>query len=310
MRSSNLSPGKMDYGTARNQSGSRSDEPLHTDGFPAFRLLLEKCQDYADLSGCRFERGALADFVELKANLPSGLKSGQAERLVAAKLKAATTIEEFARRLRDGEEQLVHCVDNAYHLVMSESVRNGIVATCREVGLWPPQPPPPDVGTDDCTYEDTTAPLPKIAQRAHNDEARRQREEGFKVALKRAATASFLVDFAAEVGVPLPTLSSSHEEMLQEFMVRVEEWGQQHQQQQQQQQQHAPVLGSLVARAREALLAGLGLGLAASAAKKIVRERWSKNWETPSGALLNAAMLGLALAATVATVRRGARSLR
>lgn len=210
--------------------------------------------------------------------------------------KAASTVEEFTKRVQAGEKDLHNCVERAYHFVMAESVRAGIIATCREVGLWPPNPTPASVPADDCCFQDTTSPLPIIAQRAFNDETQRTREELLKPLVRRATTASFLVDFITEAGLPAPTLSEQHHEMLQEFMSRVEEYVR-------------PSNSSQGAESlREALLMGLAQGgLAAESARREVKLRWSKNWETPSGTLLNVAAAGLAIAAGVVALKRATK---
>ncbi|CAE8636302.1 unnamed protein product, partial [Polarella glacialis] len=260
--------------------------------FPPFRELLDACQDYAELSGCRFQNRA---FTEAPASV-----TAQSLALQAAVQKAAHTVEEFTRRLLAKEEALNECVERAHRFVMAESVRAGIVATCREVGLWPPVPPPEGVLEDDYAFQDTTATLPVLAQRAYNDEARRNRDELLHPLIRRATTASFIVDFATESGLPPPTLSEQHHEMLEEFMSRVEEWV----------SRGAPANekhlgGEGVSAAREALLRGLG---GAEVARRQVTRRWNKNWETQGGAMLNVAAVGLAVLAGLATMKRASRA--
>jgi len=95
--------------------------------------------------------------------------------------------------------------------------------------LWPPDPPPLGVPSSDCSYEDLSAPLNVIAQRAYNDEARRQRGEvsGATSSLAhRALTASYLVDFAHEVGATLPPVPETFSVMLEELELRAGEWEQ------------------------------------------------------------------------------------
>merc|ERR1719375_1993474 len=97
-------------------------------------------------------------------------------RRLAARLQAAPAISCFADRLRSGERELVEEISRAYDVVMNESVRNAMVAAFRELGLWPPSPTPAGVGASDCDFEDLSAPIPVIAQRIYNDEARRRDE--------------------------------------------------------------------------------------------------------------------------------------
>lgn len=261
---------------------------LDEDAFPAFRELLIACQDYAVLSGCRFQGYAFD-------GSDSAGKTNHVEEWKAAVLKAMPKVKEFRKRVQAHETQLMECIDLAYRLISAEGVRSGIVATCQEMSLWPP------IGVslpdDDCAFQDTTAPLPMIAQRAYNDEMRREKERSLQVLYRKATTASFLVDFAAEAGVALPSLTESHREMLDEFMKRVEEWSSEG--------------GSSrfdlcpLARAAKALNQGLAKGgLAAELAKERVKQRWSQNWDTNAGTALNVAATALAVTATVVAMRR------
>lgn len=197
----------------------------------------------------------------------------------------------------------MEAVERASRLVMAESVRNGIAATCKELQIWPPPFAPPGVAEGDCAFEDTSAPLLAIAQRAYNEERRRQQEGALQPLRRRAATASFLADFAAEVGVE-PQLPDAYRSMLDEFMARVEEWVQTGS------DAAADKGASLLkaaSRARQALLMGLGLGAVADIARHQVQARWSKNWESPAGTMANVAAVGLALVAGYAAMRRATR---
>eukprot|EP00440_Ansanella_granifera_P019458 gb/GFBE01021137.1/.p1 GENE.gb/GFBE01021137.1/~~gb/GFBE01021137.1/.p1 ORF type:complete len:274 (+),score=53.66 gb/GFBE01021137.1/:1-822(+) len=266
---------------------------LDSEAFAPFREFLEACQDYAELSGCRF----------LMRDFRDEAMGRQSSAMQAAAQKAADVVKTFSQRLLSEEEALRDCVERAHRFVMTESVRAGIVATCREVGLWPPAPRPTDVAEDDCAYQDTTSPLPVIAQRAYNDEACRQRDQLLQPLVRRATTASFIVDFATEVGFPPPKLNDQHHEMLEEFMSRVEEWmagrasG------------HNALTGSSASElARSALLKGLSHGgMAAESARQQVKTRWSKNWETPAGTVLNVAAAGLAIVAGFAAMKRASK---
>lgn len=267
-----------------------SDVKLDVEAFPAFRELLVDCQDYAALSGCRFQAYAFeSNGVTGKAN---------AEEWKAGVQKAMPRVKEFRKRVQAQEAGLVASIDVAYRLISAEGVRSGIVATCQEMGLWPPGVSIPE---DDCAFQDTTASLPLIAQRAYNDEMRREREESLQLLYRKATTASFLVDFASEAGLALPNLTESHREMLDEFMKRVEEWSSQG--------------GSSrfdlcpIARAGKALTQGLAKGgLAAEVAKETVKQRWSQNWDTTTGTAVNLVATAFAVAAAAAAVRRAARA--
>lgn len=268
-----------------------TDVKLDVGAFPAFRELLVDCQDYAALSGCRFQGYAFeSNGVTGKAN---------AEEWKAAVQKAMPRVKEFRKRVQAQEAGLVASIDVAYRLISAEGVRSGIVATCQEMGLWPPSGV--SIDEDDCAFQDTTAPLPLIAQRAYNDEMRREREKSLQLLYRKATTASFLVDFASEAGLALPNLTESHREMLDEFMKRVEEWSSQG--------------GSSrfdlcpIARAGKALTQGLAKGgLAAEVAKETVKQRWSQNWDTTTGTAVNLVATALAVAAAAAAVRRAAQA--
>jgi len=239
------------------------------------------------LSGCRYQAFAFDG-----SDVVGRVASSKVADWKAAVQLALPKVREFTKRLQAHEEGLLECVHLAYRLVMAEGVRSGIIATCREMCLWPPSPNP-DVDAEDCSYQDTTAPLPVIAQRAYNDEVRRDTHESFRLLHRKATTASFLVDFASEAGVSLPDLQH-HRVMLDEFMRRVEEW--------------TPSRGRFhlcpISKARDAVIGGLSQGgLVAEA----VALRWSKNWDTTTGTALNVAAAALAVGASIAALRRASR---
>lgn len=210
--------------------------------FPCFASLLSASQAYASHSGCRFRSSDFCDFrveefvdvIEVTSSSASnGMEEdGEAAHCrLAAKLQAAPVVASFAERLRSGEQQLVEEMTQAYDVVMNESVRNAMVAAFREVGLWPPSPAPAGVEDSDCDFEDLSAPIPVIAQRTYNSQAYRRHdsedcgESSPGGLFKRAATASYLVDFLYETGVQLPTAASDrHAVLLQCFGERLAEW--------------------------------------------------------------------------------------
>ncbi|CAJ1419914.1 unnamed protein product [Effrenium voratum] len=275
-------PSSAPWGSNCGPMVALTESKLDADAFPAFGGLLEACQDYASLSGGRFQGHAFEK------------ESGEGD-FKAAVRKAAAKVREFRKRLHASEPALLETVDSAYRLVMAEGVRAGIVATCQEMGLWPSNA---DVPEDDCSFQDTSAPLPVIAQRAFNDQKRRE-EELLQPLQRKATTASFIVDFFTEAGLQLPSLSENHRDMLDEFMKRVEEWS-----------ATTSSLGSLdlrcpMLRAQRALaqsLASGGRGL--ESAQRRVAQRWAKNWDTPTGTALNVATAALAVGATLAALKR------
>jgi hypothetical protein len=241
--------------------------------FRHFAPLLRASQDYAEHSGYRFRSSSFdglslgdgleaddaSEFVELPnagSEAPSSGSSGSGRLAViseeraqdaglrlAAKIRALPQVGDFAARLQAGEPALQEELDRAFRLVMTESVRNSMIGTCQALGVFPPMPPPAGIVMDDCAYEDASAPLPDIAQRLYNDQARRLGEGDVwgssassdpdgpgdasvgQRLQRRAMTAAFLVDFAEGVGVALPTMSDTQEAMLQDFAQRIEEWG-------------------------------------------------------------------------------------
>ncbi|CAK0870763.1 unnamed protein product [Prorocentrum cordatum] len=142
--------------------------------FPRFAPLLASTQEYAQLTGCRFQSDSLCSLSSflLSADLSTGSGEPQSQRaeLLAAKRRAAPTVLEFTERLKLGEEGLMEELEKASRMVMSESVRRGVVATAQNLCMWPPDPPPASVAEGDCSYEDTSAPMDAIAQRARSSQ--------------------------------------------------------------------------------------------------------------------------------------------
>jgi len=215
--------------------------------FPNFMPLLEATRDYARLSGCRFlgrdfhaslqagvqaQDGAeVASKQQISRALSEDAVREDGSSPVArwkARTSAAPVVEDFARRLQAGDGGLEHELQTAFHFIMAESVRNSMVGKCRELDLWPPAPKPSEVDPQDCRYEDTSADLPVIAQRLYNDEEMRKdpslRLKGSDLTRRRAMLASFLIDFASEVGWKPPAMPEVHSKMMQEFTSKAAEW--------------------------------------------------------------------------------------
>lgn len=191
----------------------RLGRPLDEESFKSFAPFLRASQEYSELSGCRFRCSSFQ-----RENSCSEGRPG-----VEARLRAAPVVHEFAERLRGGDAALLEELDRAFRLVMAESVRNSIMSTCQQLGVFPPSPEFVDVGAEDCAYEDVSESLPVIAQRLYHDQARRGTAVGVRLGT-RALTAAYIVDFAAEIGVPLPEMPETQALMLQEFASRVAEW--------------------------------------------------------------------------------------
>jgi len=174
--------------------------------FKHFSPLLARIQGYAKLSGCRFLAHSFAPAIEQMPRQTSSSSSCEKPdgSMEAAKEILQPIATEFAERLRAREPALVEAL-----------------------GLWPPSIK--GANEEDCSYEDLSSPLPTIAQRLYNDEMRRhcvaaEQAGGACPSRRRAMTASYLVDFAHVMGIPLPAVPETQQVMLQEFSQRVAEW--------------------------------------------------------------------------------------
>jgi len=223
---------------------------LDQEVFRNFWPLLDNSRDYARLSGCRFRSrsfdGIAGDDSQAAAAserahsddtddcLPSAVDTD--DRMIA-RAHAAPTVYRFAERLRAGETELLEELDKAFRIVMAESVRSAMIATCQVLELWPPSPAPAGVADDDCAFEDVSSPVPVIAQRLHNDEKRRQRltpcEGDMDPMRRRAMMATYIVEFASAAGTSLPELPTTYDMMLSDFKARASQWEQAQETQQQ-----------------------------------------------------------------------------
>eukprot|EP00927_Polykrikos_kofoidii_P051518 TRINITY_DN45313_c0_g1_i1.p1 TRINITY_DN45313_c0_g1~~TRINITY_DN45313_c0_g1_i1.p1 ORF type:complete len:376 (+),score=48.22 TRINITY_DN45313_c0_g1_i1:53-1180(+) len=273
--------------------------------FRHFRPLLAASQTYASYSGCRFRprsfdgispRGnrvmsardvgsprsgtaLLASSASQRGNVHweapfseptvSSQRARDSGPRLAAKIYAAPTVREFAARVLAGEAGLVEEVDRAFRIVMVESVRNAMMGMFKALDMFPPRIPPTGIDDEDCAYEDVTAPLPIIAQRLYNDEARRLTDTtgGPGRLEKRASTAAFVVDFAEVIGVQLPPIPETQHCMLKEFSERASDFARYRSQEAQ-------------SHARNAFLQSLGVSAAANALRSEVNTIWAQNRES------------------------------
>jgi len=167
-------------------------------------------------------------------------------------------------RLLAGDLGLTKEMEHAHSIVMRESVRNVMISTCKALDIFPTQ-----VDGGNCNYEDLSVPLPIIAQRLYNDQARREfnatgehsREQ------RQANTAAFLVDFASESDVKLPPMPQMQQEILTDFAQRTGEFTQDVADQSQ--------------NKLETLLDGVGAGMAGYLLQQDVWQWWTKR-QTPS----------------------------
>lgn len=279
--------------------------PLDEEAFRHFAPLLQVSQDYASFSGCRFRSGSfdgLPTEAAAAADVPASVGPERARDpgpRLAAKLRASVAVADFAARLRSGEQGLVEEVDRAFRIVMVESVRNAMQSMFQALDIFPPTHPPRGIDEEDCAYEDTSAPLPAMAQRLYNDQVRRLSNTAGAGRLdKRARTAAYIVDFAESLGVPLPAIPETQRDMLSELSARVTE-----------ETQRRGGSEKETSRAREVFLQGLGAGAAAESLRQEASKWWAENWKTVAGGMAVTAAFGLAGLA-VAAIARGAQQRR
>jgi len=197
--------------------------PLDETYFPSFAPLVSASQEYAKLSGCRFMIKAFRG-IECRPDncipIVSEDRAGDAGPLLSAKLHAASQVYKFADLLQNGDAELHDDLHRAFDLVIKESARNSMIASCKAADFFPPPCLDNGVDSEDCSWDAVSSTsVAVIAQRLYNDESRRLQNtvDGRNLELVRAKTASFIVDFAAEVGVVLPQSACNHLDMVQQF---------------------------------------------------------------------------------------------
>lgn len=213
---------------------------LDEESFQEFVPLLAACQEYARNNRYGFKA---SDFTKLPSTPTScatcqSAESGRLLEQLQGKLQAASAVSEYTDRLQSAiaarnennttheQQVLLDQLDQAFHIVIRESVRHMMKSTCVGLSLYPPSPSPGGVDSNDCCYEDVSAPLPVIAQRLCNDEEMMRNTPCGTALRRRARTAHFILDFAEEVGVAMPAMPDQYAIMLQEFEKRVGEWQQ------------------------------------------------------------------------------------
>eukprot|EP00443_Scrippsiella_acuminata_P044788 CAMPEP_0115248406 /NCGR_PEP_ID=MMETSP0270-20121206/42054_1 /TAXON_ID=71861 /ORGANISM="Scrippsiella trochoidea, Strain CCMP3099" /LENGTH=337 /DNA_ID=CAMNT_0002663707 /DNA_START=53 /DNA_END=1067 /DNA_ORIENTATION=+ len=274
-----------------NGEESRLDETA----FRHFAPLLKASQAYASYSGCRFRSSSFDGLTVNASGAPMAVPQTRARDAgprLAAKLQATPAVREFTSRLRAREAGLVEEVDRAFRIVMVESVRNAMQGMFQTLDMFPPMPPPPGIDDDDCAYEDVTAPLPVVAQRLYNDQARRVSDACSRLH-RRAMTAAFIVDFAEGIGFPLPQIPETQSSMLRELSTRVAEETHRH--------GASPEVQS---RARDAFLGNLGVGAAGEHLRQEARKWWAENWRSVLWGAAGAAVVGAAAIAVSVLAKR------
>jgi len=208
--------------------------------FRHFWPLLDESRDYARLNGCRFHSrsfsGVGRSAKEIWTNTGEAppeigdSRSSESEEIVDARKRAAPIVYQYAELIRESDPILLEEFEKAFRIVLAESVRNAMIGSCQLLDLWPPSQNLAEIPADDCAFEDVTAPIPVIAQRLYNDEARRLRlvpSGGEMDPLKRRAMmASFIVEFAIAAGASLPEPPETFDSMLKEFNLQVASWEQ------------------------------------------------------------------------------------
>jgi len=162
--------------------------------FPAWAELLDACREYCRLSGWRFMP---LDF-DLRRPVPS-------PEALAARVRALPMVLRYAERCRSaGQEgpllsefrqsQRLLARDAAYQMMKKTCVALGVSRDPREASVRAQAL----VEEWDCAYEDATVPLPIIASRLQNHEARQNAGQDAEAPMLLHAT--FIVDFAEAQG--------------------------------------------------------------------------------------------------------------
>eukprot|EP00427_Karlodinium_veneficum_P015189 CAMPEP_0169140858 /NCGR_PEP_ID=MMETSP1015-20121227/43892_1 /TAXON_ID=342587 /ORGANISM="Karlodinium micrum, Strain CCMP2283" /LENGTH=140 /DNA_ID=CAMNT_0009206989 /DNA_START=54 /DNA_END=472 /DNA_ORIENTATION=+ len=108
--------------------------------FPAFAPFLAASQDYARLTGYRFSLGAFGGIQCSEASampIVSNERGQDTGVLLAAKLHAALDVKSTAEKLKIGDSKLEENLARALVIVVNESARNSMIATCKELELFP-----------------------------------------------------------------------------------------------------------------------------------------------------------------------------
>ena len=174
--------------------------------FPGFRELLIALEPYAQKSGFRFRLAdmSVSDFV-----------------LVGEEDGMAATVATFTSKLKAGDPQLIAELGMAARATEQEGLRNVMIATCKELRLWPPTTPD---RLESIAYSDTSEPLESIAWALYNHE--QCSNEDHRATCR---TASFLVDFGHAYGaLDVSGASKAGTKLLTEFLAQATLWTNDH----------------------------------------------------------------------------------
>jgi len=145
--------------------------------------------------------------------------------------------------------------------------------------------------------------VPVIAQRSWNDEAKRrtEAEDGSSAGsqFRRAVTASYLVDFAHEVGIALP-VAESHMAILSDFGFRMEAWSQEQSKEELQGADSEHSLQTCTSEASTADSEEKGCD-----SQKAEEAPWTDSFSGVAWTLASAVFIGAAATAGIALVRHG-----
>jgi hypothetical protein len=175
--------------------------------FPSFRPFLEVLEEYAKISGYRFKE---SDFNEEFEVIGPSINK---------------VVKEYTDRIRAGDTDLLHEIGTASRLSEQEGIKNVMIATCKELKLWPPSTPD---RLESIAYSDTSEPLDAIAWALFNHD-QGVRETNYESHKQLLRTASFLVDYAHAIGsINLTETSKGGSQLLLEFLERAKEWTERH----------------------------------------------------------------------------------
>lgn len=186
---------------------------MDVSAFPNFQPLLSALEEYATSTGFRFR---LSDW--------GGVDTPTDFVLVDGDESAGSVVATYVARVRAGDELLVNELSRAAKISEQEGLRNVMVATCKELKLWPPST---SDRLESIAYSDTSEPLDAIAWALYNHE--KCITENPLAHKRLCQTASFLMDFAHAIGTGerYTVTSKAGAGLLTDFLTRATEWTQQ-----------------------------------------------------------------------------------
>ena len=176
---------------------------LDTRSFPAFKRFLEATENYAVQSGYRFRA---ADFHKESPEVSTEL---------------IKVVQEFMTLVKEGDESILQEISRASKIAEQEGLRNVMIATCKELQLWPPKTPD---NIQSVAYTDMTEPLESIAWALYNYENSLDESSTVRhMHDSQCRTASYIVDFAHSIGESAE-ISKAGSVLLLEFLQRAKEY--------------------------------------------------------------------------------------